>query len=135
MVNAHPHYSRDQKIAVVHNGIIENYQELKTRLIQQALLCIPDGYRGSGPTAGLLLHRRFSGGQPGCHHPHDDACAWFLCAGHPVCRPARRGIRSAERQPVDCRKAENGSLIASDVPALLKYTRTVYYIDNLESPA
>ena len=29
-------------------------------------------------------------------------------------------------------KAENGSLIASDVPALLKYTRTVYYIDNLE---
>ena len=33
VVNAHPHYSRDQKIAVVHNGIIENYQELKTRLI------------------------------------------------------------------------------------------------------
>ena len=29
VVNAHPHYSRDQKIAVVHNGIIENYQELK----------------------------------------------------------------------------------------------------------
>ena len=29
-------------------------------------------------------------------------------------------------------KAENGTLIASDVPALLKYTRTVYYIDNLE---
>ena len=32
VVNAHPHYSRDQKIAIVHNGIIENYQELKTRL-------------------------------------------------------------------------------------------------------
>ena len=32
VVNAHPHYSRDQKIAVVHNGIIENYQELKDRL-------------------------------------------------------------------------------------------------------
>ena len=35
VVNAHPHYSRDQKIAVVHNGIIENYQELKTRLINK----------------------------------------------------------------------------------------------------
>lgn len=34
-MNAHPHYSRDQKIAVVHNGIIENYQELKTRLINK----------------------------------------------------------------------------------------------------
>ena len=32
VVNAHPHYSRDHKIAVVHNGIIENYQELKDRL-------------------------------------------------------------------------------------------------------
>ena len=34
--------------------------------------------------------------------------------------------------PLIVGKAENGSLIASDVPALLKYTRTVYYIDNLE---
>mgnify|MGYP000458879698 CR=1 FL=1 len=41
VVNAHPHYSRDQKIAVVHNGIIENYQELKTRLINKALLLHP----------------------------------------------------------------------------------------------
>mgnify|MGYP003188870478 CR=1 FL=1 len=35
VVNAHPHYSRDQKIAVVHNGIIENYQEIKERLINK----------------------------------------------------------------------------------------------------
>ena len=33
--NAHPHYSRDEKIAVVHNGIIENFQELKDRLINR----------------------------------------------------------------------------------------------------
>ncbi len=37
VVNAHPHYSRDQKIAVVHNGIIENYQEIKDRLLNKAL--------------------------------------------------------------------------------------------------
>ena len=35
VVNAHPHYRRDQKIAVVHNGIIENYQELKEKLIRK----------------------------------------------------------------------------------------------------
>ena len=35
VVNAHPHYSRDQKIAVVHNGIIENYQEIKERLLNK----------------------------------------------------------------------------------------------------
>ena len=35
VVNAHPHYSRDQKIAVVHNGIIENYQEIKDRLLNK----------------------------------------------------------------------------------------------------
>ena len=33
VVNAHPHYSKDERIAVVHNGIIENFQELKDRLI------------------------------------------------------------------------------------------------------
>ena len=32
MVNAHPHYSNDKKIAIVHNGIIENYLEIKERL-------------------------------------------------------------------------------------------------------
>ena len=37
VVNAHPHYSRDQKIAVVHNGIIENYLEIKERLTTRAL--------------------------------------------------------------------------------------------------
>lgn len=36
--------------------------------------------------------------------------------------------------PLIVGKAENGSLIASDVPALLKYTRTVYYIDNGNRP-
>ena len=35
VVNAHPHYSRDQKIAVVHNGIIENYLEIKERLVNR----------------------------------------------------------------------------------------------------
>ena len=41
VVNAHPHYSRDQKIAVVHNGIIENYQEIKERLLSRALPLFP----------------------------------------------------------------------------------------------
>ena len=41
VVNAHPHYSRDQKIAVVHNGIIENYQEIKERLINRASASSP----------------------------------------------------------------------------------------------
>ena len=36
VVNAHPHYSREQKIAEVHNGIIEHYQEIKDRLLTKA---------------------------------------------------------------------------------------------------
>ena len=53
VVNAHPHYSRDQKIAVVHNGIIENYQELKTR----ESLCSPSDFSGRSASLPKPPHR------------------------------------------------------------------------------
>ena len=56
VVNAHPHYSNDKKIAIVHNGIIENYRDQRAPDQQRLYLCLPDGHRGAGPAAGLLLH-------------------------------------------------------------------------------
>ena len=133
VVNAHPHYSKDERIAVVHNGIIENFQELKDRLIGRGFDFVSQtdtevvaqliDYYYTGEAAGdplgassrMMLHVRGS-------------CALgVLFADQP-------GVVYAVRKdsPLIVGQAENGNLIASDVPALLKYTRTVYYIDNLE---
>ena len=131
VVNAHPHYS--QKIAVVHNGIIENYQELKTRLINK-------GFTFASQTdtevVAQLLDYYYTGVSAGdsldaitrmMMHVRGSYALGILFADQP-------GVVYAVRKdsPLIVGKAENGSLIASDVPALLKYTRTVYYIDNLE---
>ena len=133
VVNAHPHYSRDQKIAVVHNGIIENYQELKDRLASRGFAFASQtdtevvaqllDYYYTGVSAGdcldaitrMMLHVRGS------------YALGVLFADQP-------GVVYAVRKdsPLIVGKADNGNLIASDVPALLKYTRTVYYIDNME---
>ena len=133
VVNAHPHYSRDQKIAIVHNGIIENYQELKTRLTNK-------GFTFASQTdtevVAQLLDYYYTGVSAGdsldaitrmMMHVRGSYALGILFADQP-------GVVYAVRKdsPLIVGKAENGSLIASDVPALLKYTRTVYYIDNLE---
>ena len=131
--NAHPHYSRDEKIAVVHNGIIENFQELKDRLINH-------GYEFASQTdtevVAQLIDYYYTGEAAGdplraitsmMMHVRGSYALGVLFADRP-------GVVYAVRKdsPLIVGRAENGSLIASDVPALLKYTRTVYYIDNLE---
>ena len=133
VLNAHPHYSRDEKIAVVHNGIIENYQELKDRLIKRGFSFVSQtdtevvaqllDYYYTGVSAGdaldaiarMMLHVRGS------------YALGVLFADQP-------GILYAVRKdsPLIVGRTGDGAIIASDVPALLKYTRTVYYIDNLE---
>ena len=133
VVNAHPHYSKDERIAVVHNGIIENFQELKDRLIGRGFDFVSQtdtevvaqliDYYYTGEAAGdplgaiirMMLQVRGS------------YALGALFADQP-------GVVYAVRKdsPLIVGQAENGNLIASDVPALLKYTRTVYYIDNLE---
>ena len=131
--NAHPHYSRDEKIAVVHNGIIENYQELKDRLVNR-------GYTFTSQTdtevVAQLIDYYYTGEAAGdplaaitrmMLHVRGSYALGVLFADCP-------GVVYAVRKdsPLIVGRAETGNLIASDVPALLKYTRTVYYIDNLE---
>ena len=133
VLNAHPHYSRDEKIAVVHNGIIENYQELKDRLIKRGFSFVSQtdtevvaqllDYYYTGVSAGdaldaiarMMLHVRGS------------YALGVLFADQPGTLYAVR-----KDSPLIVGRTGDGAIIASDVPALLKYTRTVYYIDNLE---
>lgn len=133
VANAHPHYSSNKRIAVVHNGIIENYQELKDKMINR-------GYTFASQTdtevVVQLIDYYYSGEAAGdaidaitrmMMHVRGSYALGILFEDHP-------GVVYAVRKdsPLIVGQSANGNLIASDVPALLKYTRTVYYIDNLE---
>ena len=56
-INAHPHVSENGQIALVHNGIIENYLEIKEHLLRQGVTFIRYRFGGGGPAVGIPLSR------------------------------------------------------------------------------
>lgn len=130
--NAHPHMSDDGNVVAVHNGIIENYQELKDKLIRngytfysetdtEVAVKLVDYYykKYEGPPVDALTHAmvRIRG-------------SYALAI---MFKEYPEEIYVARKDSPMILGVENGeSFIASDVPAILKYTRNVYYIGNLE---
>ncbi len=128
-VNSHPHYNSEETIAVVHNGIIENYILLKNKLIKkgytfrsetdtEVLAHLLDYYYKGNPLEAItkVLHR-----------VEGSYALGILFADYPDTLYAVR-----KDSPLIVGKSEDGCFIASDVPAILKYTRNVYYVDNQE---
>lgn len=127
--NAHPHFNETGSIVVVHNGIIENYQKLKQKLIRR-------GYEFRSETdtevVAHLLDYYYKGNPLEAitrmmHQVEGSYAFGIMFQDHP-------GEIYAVRKdsPLIVGHAEKGSLIASDVPAVLKYTRSVYFIENEE---
>ena len=127
--NAHPHYNSSETIALVHNGIIENFQALKTKLINhgyefrsqtdtEVLVQLLDYYYKGNPLEAItkVMHRVEGAYALG-----------IIFADHPDEIFAVR-----KDSPLIVGRSDNAAYIASDVPAILKYTRDVYYIDNSE---
>lgn len=132
VTNAHPHFNEDRTIAVVHNGIIENYMKLKKMLEEK-------GYQFCSETdtevvAHLLdYYYKKYGKDPlnavvrMIHRVEGSYALGILFADEPdVVYSVRKD------SPLIVGKAKEGNLIASDVPAVLKYTRDVYFIENEE---
>lgn len=127
--NAHPHLNTDGTIAVVHNGIIENYQALKDKLLKKGYT-----FRSETDTevVAQLLDYYYEGNaleaiEKVIHRVTGSYALGILFADHPDTVYAVR-----KDCPLVVGKAEGASFIASDVPAILSYTRDVYYIDNEE---
>ncbi len=127
--NAHPHFNSKQTIAVVHNGIIENYLKIRKTLEKH-------GYKFLSETdtevVAHLLDYYYNGNPLEAitkvmHRVEGSYALGILFADHPDKVYAVR-----KDSPLIAGKAEDGSLIASDVTAVLKHTRDVYYIDNQE---
>ncbi len=129
--NAHPHCSEDRSVVLVHNGIIENYQELKDKLLKSgytfysqtdteiAVKLVDYYYKKTGTPLEALTRAmlRIRGSYAFGVMFHD-------CPG--------RIFAARKDSPLIIGMSAHGALIASDVPAILDKTRDVYYIGNME---
>lgn len=128
-LNAHPHFNKDHSIVVVHNGIIENYLKLKKKLMSkgyeflsetdtEVIAHMLDYYYNGDPLATItkVMHRM-----------EGSYALGILFRDHPDEVYAVR-----KDSPLIVGTSKSGNLIASDVPAVLKYTRDVYFLENEE---
>ena len=131
-INAHPHSSDDSNVVGVHNGIIENYQELKTKLVKKGY----EFYSSTDTEVAVKLvdyyYKKYE------HTPVDainhamvrirgSYALALMFAEYP------NEIYVARKDsPMIIGVSDGNCYVASDVPAILKYARNVYYIGNME---
>lgn len=127
--NAHPHISNDKTVAVVHNGIIENYLELREKMMKNGASFVSET---DTEVVAHMLH----------YYYHGDPLEAITKVMMRVRGSYALGILFMDRpgeiyavrkdSPLIVGQSEKGNFIASDVPAILEYTRDVYYIQNME---
>lgn len=129
-LNSHPHSNAGGTIAVVHNGIIENYQEIKDELIAQgavfstqtdteSIVQLLDTYYKGDPLAAIKKTLARLRGSYALGIMFADRPGELYC--------------SRKDSPLVAALAPDGSFIASDIPAILEYSRDVYLLDNGET--
>ena len=130
--NAHPHMSDDGNVVAVHNGIIENYQELKDKLIRKGYTFYSETDTEVAVKLVDYYYKKYEG-TPVDALTHAMVRIRGSYALAIMFKEYPEEIYVARKDSPMILGVENGeSCIASDVPAILKYTRNVYYIGNLE---
>ena len=130
-INAHPHVSENGRIALVHNGIIENYLEIKEHLMRQGVHFTSDT---DTEVVAQLLEFHYNE----CHNMLEAVgrclrriegsyAFGIICADYPNALIAAR-----KDSPLILGYGEGFNFLASDVTAVIKYTRDVYYLDDGE---
>jgi len=128
-LNSHPHFNANESIAVVHNGIIENYLKIRKRLLDkdyhfqsetdtEVIVQLLDYYYTGDALAAIT---KVMANLEGSY------ALGIIFNDHPDEFYAVR-----KDSPLIVGVSAEGKFIASDVPAILKYTRDVYYLDNGE---
>ena len=130
--NAHPHCSDDRNVVGVHNGIIENYQELKDKLTRKGY----EFYSSTDTEVAIKLidyyYKKYVGTPvDALNHAMIRIRGSYALAVMFKDYPEEIYVARKD-SPMILGLGEGESYLASDVPAILKYTRKVYYIGNLE---
>ena len=130
-INAHPHISENGQIALVHNGIIENYLEIKEQLQRHGVKFTSD--TDSEVVAQLLefhyneCHNMLEAVGRVLRRIEGSYAFGIICSDYPNALIAAR-----KDSPLILGYGENGNFIASDVTAVIKYTRDVVYMEDGE---
>ena len=127
--NAHPHCSVNKEISVVHNGIIENYMSLKDELQAMGHVFISDT---DTEVIAHLLNELYNGDlvqtiQIALKRMKGSYALAVLCANEP-----NKMVAVRKDSPLIVGLGDGENFIASDIPAILNYTREVYLLDNGE---
>ena len=130
--NAHPHCTEDMNVVAVHNGIIENYQELKEKLLKKGYTF----YSSTDTEVAVKLidyyYKKYLGTPVDAinHAMVRIRGAYALAV---MFKDYPEEIYVARKDsPMIIGVQDHAAYLASDVPAILKYTRHVYYIGNME---
>lgn len=130
--NAHPHMSDDGNVVAVHNGIIENYQELKNKLLRKGYTFYSETDTEVAVKLIDYYYKKYEG-TPVDAINHSLVRIRGSYALAVMFKDYPEEIYVARKDsPMILGVGDGESFIASDVPAILKYTRNVYYIGNLE---
>ena len=130
-LNAHPHFSNDDKIAVVHNGIIENYQELKAELEAKGYVFqsetdtetvahMVDDYYKQGNDLLEAVRKTLE-------RIEGSYALGVLCTDYPD-----QLIAARKESPLIVGLGKGENFIASDIPAILNYTKDAYILGDKE---
>lgn len=129
--NSHPHTNTDGTISIVHNGIIENYADLKSKLQAQGVVfksqtdtevvvhLLDQKYKVTGDIFKAVIET--------LHVLEGSYALGVICKDYPD-----RIIAARKESPLVVGLGQGENFIASDVPALLEHTRDVYYLDERE---
>ena len=132
VTNAHPHMSDDGNVIAVHNGIIENYQELKEKLLRKGYTFYSETDTEVAVKLVDYYYKKYEGTPvDAINHAMVRIRGSYALAIMFQEYPEEIYVARKD-SPMILGIAEGESYIASDVPAILKYTRNVYYIGNME---
>ena len=127
--NSHPHVGNQSKIAIVHNGIIENYKYLRAKLERRGIICTSETdseivaqlaeyyYKGDIMETVIKVVNALEGSY----------ALGIMCIDEPD-----KIIAVKKDNPLIIGVSDEGNFIASDVPAILKHTNQVIYLDDKE---
>lgn len=126
-INSHPHLSNNGKIAVVHNGIIENYRELKKELEEE-------GYTFKSTTdtevIAVLLEKYYDGDLLESVKKVKERLEGSFACGIITTDEPDRLIGMRVESPLVVGLMDDATIMASDIPSILKYTKDVIYLEN-----
>ena len=126
-INSHPHLSNNGKIAVVHNGIIENYRELKKELEEEDYT-----FKSTTDTEviAVLLEKYYDGDLLEAVKKVKERLEGSFACGIIITDEPDRLIGMRVESPLVVGLMDDATIMASDIPSILKYTKDVIYLEN-----